>query len=54
MVELRLDEPTFWRTMTPARCMALYREHFRPPVSKSDTARPASPSLSEYLMKGGA
>nr|DAW58747.1 MAG TPA: hypothetical protein [Caudoviricetes sp.] len=45
--------------MTPARCMALYREYFKlaaPPRRHFDAApteQPAGTSLYEYLMGGG-
>lgn len=59
---LHNDEAVFWRTMTPARCVALYREFFklmgapgRRVVSESpaETEKAARLSLSAYLMGGG-
>ena len=57
ITHLRLDEQLFWRTMTPARCMAIYREHFRLASPDRHRAIPESagprPSLSQFFMGGG-
>lgn len=57
---MRLDEALFWRSMTPARCMALYREFFKPAGTQrggGDAAyrekQSSRPSLADYLRGGG-
>ena len=45
---LKNDETVFWRRMTPARCMAIYREYF----SMATPSRFFRP-LAQCLMGGG-
>lgn len=55
---LKNDEAVFWSRMTPARCMAIYREYFSSMATPSRCAhnapeQPARLSLAQYLMGGG-
>jgi len=50
---LHNDERIFWKTMTPHRCAALYREYFRPARAAEKPSEPKQQSLSAYLMGGG-
>lgn len=51
------DETVFWRRMTPARCMAIYREYFSVATpsrcAHNAPEQPARLSLAQYLMGGG-
>lgn len=51
---IQQPEHVFWRTMTPARCAAIYaqytRTHFPAP---SHSAAASGGSLSQYLSGGG-
>lgn len=49
------DERSFWKTATPARCDALYKEYARMmrPVKQQPQQPQAGGSLSQYLMGGG-
>lgn len=54
---LENDETVFWRRMTPARCMAIYREYFSMATpsrcAHNAPEQPARLSLAQYLMGGG-
>lgn len=54
---LKNDETVFWRRMTPARCMAIYREYFSMATpsrcARNAPEQPARLSLAQYLMGGG-
>ena len=55
---LKNDEAVFWSRMTPARCMAIYREYFSMAAPgrcarQAPVEQPARLSLSQYLMGGG-
>ena len=49
------DERTFWKTMTPARCYALYQEYARmlSPVRSVQPKKEPVTSLSQYILGDG-
>lgn len=49
------DERTFWKTMTPARCDALYQEYARmlSPARAVPAKKETVTSLSQYILGGG-
>lgn len=48
------DERTFWKTMTPARCHALYTQYAKMlSPAKPYAGQKTSGSLSQYVMGGG-
>lgn len=49
------DERTFWKTMTPVRCEALYQEYARKisPVRQLPAKKENTISLSQYILGGG-
>ena len=52
---LHNDETVFWRTMTPARCVSLYREYFEliAPRRTSKVEDTSKPSLHDYIAGVG-
>ena len=57
MFDCHQDEPTFWRTMNPARLQALFTSYFslrhRAAEAKSESKPQAEMGLAAYLMGGG-
>lgn len=48
------DERSFWKTATPARCDALFKQYARMMRPKQQPQQPQEGgSLSQYLMGGG-
>jgi len=52
MNHMHNDERTFWKTMTPFRCMVLFSRFFGC-GPKTEAKAAAQPSLSAYLMGRG-
>lgn len=54
IVYFKQSEDVFWKKMTPARCISLYKSFSNTHFKKNNTKENIkSNSLSQYLMSGG-